>query len=122
MAKNNPVEISLVIPVFNEAAILPELVARLNTVCSEFEKSYEIIFVDDGSDDGSFEALKKLKQQDPHLRLLKFTRNFGQQAAVLAGFRLSLGDIVIQTPLVKNGGHSLRGRVQLPACPPGEFG
>jgi len=96
MGKNNPVEISLVIPVFNEADILPELVARLNTVCSEFKKSYEIIFVDDGSDDGSFEILKKLKQQDPHLRLLKFTRNFGQQAAVLAGFRLSLGDIVIQ--------------------------
>jgi undecaprenyl-phosphate 4-deoxy-4-formamido-L-arabinose transferase len=96
MGKNDPVEISLVIPVFNEAAILPELVARLRAVCSGFEKSYEIIFVDDGSDDGSFETLKELKQQDPHLRLLKFTRNFGQQAAVLAGFRLSLGDIVIQ--------------------------
>ena len=96
MGKNNPVEISLVIPVYNEADILPELVARLNTVCSGLGKTYEIIFVDDGSDDGSFETLKELKRQNPHLRLLKFTRNFGQQAAVLAGFRLSLGDIVVQ--------------------------
>jgi undecaprenyl-phosphate 4-deoxy-4-formamido-L-arabinose transferase len=96
MGKSNPVEISLVIPVYNEADILPDLVSRLNAVCSGLGKTYEIIFVDDGSDDGSFETLKKLKQQDPHLRLLKFTRNFGQQAAVLAGFRLCLGDIVIQ--------------------------
>ncbi len=96
MGKNNPVEISLVIPVYNEADILPDLVSRLNAVCSGLGKTYEIIFVDDGSDDDSFEILKKLKQQDPHLRLLKFTRNFGQQAAVLAGFRLCLGDIVVQ--------------------------
>ena len=96
MGKDDPVEISLVIPVYNEAAILPELVSRLNKVCSRLGKSYEIIFVDDGSDDGSFETLNELKQQDSHLRLLKFTRNFGQQAAVLAGFRLCRGDIVVQ--------------------------
>jgi undecaprenyl-phosphate 4-deoxy-4-formamido-L-arabinose transferase len=96
MDKSNPVKISLVIPVFNEAEILPELASRLTAVCSELGKSYEIIFVDDGSDDGSFEILKKFKEQEPHFRLLKFTRNFGQQAAVLAGFRLCRGDIVIQ--------------------------
>lgn len=96
MGKNNPVEISLVIPVFNEAAILPELVSRLHTVCTNLGKPYEIIFVDDGSDDGSFETLQELKQSNINLRLLKLTRNFGQQAAVLAGFRLSLGDIVVQ--------------------------
>lgn len=96
MGKGGSVEISLVIPVYNEAAILPELVSRLNKVCSGLGNSYEIIFVDDGSDDGSFETLQELKRQDPHLRLLKFTRNFGQQAAVLAGFRLCQGDIVVQ--------------------------
>jgi len=96
MGKGDPVEISLVIPVYNEVAILPELVSRLHTVCSGLGKSYEIIFVDDGSDDGSFETLKELKRQDPNLRLLKFTRNFGQQAAVLAGFRLCRGGIVVQ--------------------------
>jgi undecaprenyl-phosphate 4-deoxy-4-formamido-L-arabinose transferase len=96
MGKAKRVEISLVIPVFNEAAILPELVSRLNTVCAGLGKSYEIIFVDDGSDDNSFAALQNLKQQDPNLRLLKFTRNFGQQAAVLAGFRLCRGEIVVQ--------------------------
>lgn len=96
MGKAKRVEISLVIPVFNEAAILPELVSRLNTVCAGLGKSYEIIFVDDGSDDDSFAALQNLKQQDPNLRLLKFTRNFGQQAAVLAGFRLCRGEIVVQ--------------------------
>lgn len=96
MGKSNPVEISLVIPVYNEVDILPELVSRLSAVCKDLGKSYEIIFVDDGSVDGSFDALLKLKQQDQHLRLLKFTRNFGQQAAVLAGFRLCRGGIVVQ--------------------------
>ena len=93
MGKGDPVEISLVIPVYNEAAILPELVSRLSKVCSGMGKSYEIIFVDDGSDDGSFETLKELKGQNSNLRILKFTRNFGQQAAVLAGFRLCQGGI-----------------------------
>ncbi len=96
MAKSKRIEISLVIPVFNEADILPDLVSRLTVVCAGLEKPYEIIFVDDGSDDGSFETLTNLKKQNPHLRLLKFTRNFGQQAAVLAGFRLCRGDIVVQ--------------------------
>lgn len=96
MGKGNAVKVSLVIPVFNEVAILPELVSRLNAVCSRLGKSYEIIFVDDGSDDGSFATLEGLKRQDSHLRLLKLTRNFGQQAAVLAGFRLCRGDIVVQ--------------------------
>ena len=96
MDKNQPVEISLVIPVYNEAPILPELVSRLTTVCSSLGKTYEIIFIDDGSTDGSFKSLQDLKKKVDALRLLKFSRNFGQQAAVLAGFRLCKGNIVVQ--------------------------
>lgn len=96
MDKSEPVEISLVIPVYNEAPILPELVSRLTAVCSGLGKSYEIILVDDGSCDASFQVLQELKKRDDALRVLKFTRNFGQQAAVLAGFRLCRGDIVVQ--------------------------
>jgi len=96
MGDRQSVEISLVIPVFNEAPILPELVSRLTTVCSGLGKTYEIIFVDDGSNDGSFEVLEELKKKESAIRILKFTRNFGQQAAVLAGFRLCRGGIVVQ--------------------------
>lgn len=89
-------EISIVVPVYNEESIVEELCSRLKGVCDGLNRSYEILIVDDGSDDGSFEKLQRIKEADGTLRLVKLTRNFGQQAAVLAGFRLSRGEIVVQ--------------------------
>ena len=90
------IELSIVIPVFNEEPVLPELYRRIKTICNDFEESYEILFVDDGSLDGSSSKLQEFQKTDSHVRVVQFTRNFGQQAAVLAGFRLSRGEIVVQ--------------------------
>ncbi len=92
----DPVEVSIVIPVYNEEAVLPELVPRLISVGDRMGKPYEILFVDDGSTDRSFEVLQRFKADHCTLRLIRLTRNFGQQAAVLAGFRHSRGRLVVQ--------------------------
>ena len=89
-------QVSVVIPVFNEELVLHEFYPRLKKEAENWGKSYELLFVDDGSTDNSFELLCKWKKNDSNIRVIKFTRNFGQQAAVLAGFRQSRGDIVVQ--------------------------
>ena len=89
-------DISIVVPVFNEVDLIEELLSRIKKVCRGLRRTYEIVIVDDGSTDGSYEKLKKIQANDNSLRIVKFTRNFGQQAAVLAGFRISKGDIIVQ--------------------------
>ena len=89
-------KVSVVIPVFNEELVLHEFYPRLKKEADSWGKSYELLFVDDGSTDNSFELICKWKKIDSNIRVIKFTRNFGQQAAVLAGFRQSRGDIVVQ--------------------------
>ena len=89
-------QVSVVIPVFNEELVLHEFYPRLKKEAENWGKSYELLFVDDGSTDNSFELICKWKKIDSNIRVIKFTRNFGQQAAVLAGFRRSRGDIVVQ--------------------------
>ena len=89
-------QVSVVIPVFNEELVLHEFYPRLKKEAESWGKSYELLFVDDGSTDNSFELICKWKKIDSNIRVIKFTRNFGQQAAVLAGFRQSRGDIVVQ--------------------------
>ena len=89
-------DISIVVPVFNEVDLIEELFSRIKKVCGGLRRTYEIVIVDDGSTDGSYEQLKKIQANDSSLRIVKFTRNFGQQAAVLAGFRISKGDIIVQ--------------------------
>ncbi len=96
MSKEDAVAVSIVIPVYNEAPILPELCDRLKKVCANLAVSYELVFVDDGSTDGTFDILKRYKQSDSTIRLVRFTRNFGQQAAVLAGFRACRGERIVQ--------------------------
>ena len=86
--------ISVVIPVYNEEESLSLLYERLNAVLSSLKKEYEIIFVDDGSIDKSWEVLCRLKEKDDHIKLIRFTRNFGQTAAMAAGFAEAEGEII----------------------------
>jgi glycosyltransferase involved in cell wall biosynthesis len=84
--------LSFVIPVLNERESLRQLVSEIVANCTGHD--YEIIFIDDGSRDGSFELLSELALADPKLRIVKFRRNFGKAAALQYGFELAKGEIV----------------------------
>jgi glycosyltransferase involved in cell wall biosynthesis len=88
-------DLSVVIPIYNEVENVAELHARLHAVLDELDRSYEIIAVDDGSTDGTSEALRSLAMDDPHLKVVRFRRNFGQTAGFAAGFDLARGQTVI---------------------------
>ena len=79
-------DVSLVIPVFNEEGNLPKLHQEITEVLEPYGKRYEIIFIDDGSTDASFALLSSLRHQDPRVRVIRFRKNFGQTAALAAGF------------------------------------
>ncbi len=86
--------ISLVIPVYNEEANLPRLIERLRSVMQTTGRSYEIIFVDDGSRDSSLSVLKGFLIY-PEVKVVELTRNYGQHAAIFSGFSVVRGDIII---------------------------
>jgi dolichol-phosphate mannosyltransferase len=88
-------KISIVIPVYNEQDNIKPLIAELREVLSALGWSYEIIFVDDGSRDRSFELLKAAASQDQQIRIIRFKKNTGQTAAFDAGFGAAQGDIVV---------------------------
>src|SRR3990172_6272450 len=85
--------LSVVIPLLNEEKNLPELYKRMNKAISSYSK--EVIFVDDGSTDNTFNILKQFHEKDPDVKIIRFRRNFGQTAALSAGFDHARGDIVI---------------------------
>jgi glycosyltransferase involved in cell wall biosynthesis len=87
--------LSIVIPIYNEVENIPELHAELQGVLVELGRPYEIIYVDDGSKDGSFALLKQLADEHPEVVAIQFRRNFGQTAALAAGLEASRGDVVI---------------------------
>lgn len=89
------VKFSVIIPVLNEEGNLPSLYARLTKVMRRLGESYEIIFVDDGSTDSSFQILSNIYQIDSEVKVIKFTRNFGQHPALMAGFDSAQGEIII---------------------------
>jgi glycosyltransferase involved in cell wall biosynthesis len=89
------VELSVVVPVFNEEESLPHLHAALIPELEALGKSWEVIYVDDGSSDGSFEVLRGLGLGDPRVRVIRFRRNFGQTAAMAAGFGNAQGDVIV---------------------------
>ena len=86
--------ISIVIPIFNELESLPSLVEELDANLEDFD-SWEIIFIDDGSSDGSTEFLSNLCLTKPEYRLIQFHRNYGKSAALSEGFKAALGDYVV---------------------------
>lgn len=90
-----PPEISVVIPLFNEVETIPELGTRLTDALERLGRSWEVIVVDDGSSDGSFDALRALHQADPRFTVIRFRRNFGQTPAFAAGFDAARGAIVV---------------------------
>ena len=87
--------LSIVIPVHNEEHSLLPLYDRLTLVLEELGKPYEILFVDDASTDRSFELLANLVETDGHLKVVRLRRNFGQTAALSAGFHEAKGDVII---------------------------
>jgi glycosyltransferase involved in cell wall biosynthesis len=90
-------KVSFVLPVYNEEAVLPEFYKVLCTQLKKHAKKYdfEILFINDGSRDGSFAELQKLQTQDKQVRVVNFARNFGHQAAITAGLDFATGDAVI---------------------------
>lgn len=88
-------QVSVVIPLFNEADSLPELMPWINRVMQSNNFSYEVIMIDDGSDDNSWETIANLRNEYPSLKGIKFQRNYGKSAALNEGFKAAQGDIVI---------------------------
>lgn len=86
--------ISVVIPLLNEEQNLPALYDKLKSIISSYN-DHEIIFIDDGSVDNTFKILKQLHEKDPAVKIIRFRRNFGQTAALSAGFDHARGDIII---------------------------
>jgi glycosyltransferase involved in cell wall biosynthesis len=90
--------LSLVIPIYNEEEVIPELEQRLHRVLAELEKvvdSWEVLFVEDGSRDRSFELLAAMAEREPRFKVLAFARNFGHQLAITAGLDRAEGDAVV---------------------------
>jgi len=88
-------DLSLIIPLKNEAESLPELEAWIRRVCEREAYAYEIWFVDDGSNDGSWKVIESLQQANTSVRGIKFRRNYGKSAALQTAFEVARGDVVI---------------------------
>jgi glycosyltransferase involved in cell wall biosynthesis len=88
-------DISVVVPLLNEAESLPELSDWIVRVVTQHHLSYEVILIDDGSTDDSWNVIEKISAQNPHFKGIKFQRNYGKSAALNEGFKAALGDVVI---------------------------
>ena len=86
---------SIVIPLYNEAESLPELIDWISRVCLENSLDYEIILIDDGSRDNSWELIRSISLKDKHIRAIRFRRNYGKAAGLHCGFDAAQGDVVI---------------------------
>lgn len=87
--------LSVVVPVYNEEQNVSLLYERIRRTCDALQASFEIVFVDDGSRDRTFALLEEIHRQDAHVRVVRFRRNYGQTAAMVAGFRMSRGRVVV---------------------------
>ena len=91
---NEALNISVVIPLYNEEESLPELAEWIHNVLSHHHYSYEIIFVDDGSRDNSWKVIEELKAKNSRIKAIKFRRNYGKSAGLNVGFSAAQGDVV----------------------------
>lgn len=88
-------DISVVVPLYNEVDSLPELTVWIDHVMHDNNFTYEVILVDDGSTDGSWELIEQLSRQNPNIKGIKFRRNYGKSAGLFCGFAQALGNVVI---------------------------
>jgi len=89
------IDLSIVVPLYNESENIPILYAEIKNVMRKLNKKYEVIFIDDGSTDRSYEELEKVYKTDKFVKIIKFRKNFGQSAAMNSGFFHSKGNVVI---------------------------
>jgi len=89
------IDISIVVPLYNEEECARLLYESITNVMKGLNRRYEIIFVDDGSTDATFERAKTIHEKDPHLKVIKFRRNYGQTPAMQAGFDHAMGKIIV---------------------------
>src|SRR5260370_18460816 len=87
--------LSLILPIYNEAAVLPLLMRSLRPVLDGLDTDYEVVFVDDGSQDGSRSILREIAERDERVKVITFPRNFGHQAAISAGLDFAAGDAAV---------------------------
>lgn len=87
--------LSIIVPVYNEEPNLRQFLASLLAVLEDLQSDFEVVFVDDGSTDGSAELLDELADQSPRIKVVHFRRNFGQTAAMMAGLDFSNGDVIV---------------------------
>ena len=95
MKMSNKIDVSVVVPLYNEEESLPELMAWIDRVCSENALAYEVVMVDDGSSDSSWSVVEGLKATyDERLKAIRFARNYGKSAALYCGFEAAEGEVV----------------------------
>ena len=88
-------DISVVVPLYNEDESIPELMEWIDRIMKENNFSYEVLMVDDGSKDKSWEVVQGMTEKYPHLKGIRFGRNYGKSAALHVGFQATQGDVVI---------------------------
>jgi glycosyltransferase involved in cell wall biosynthesis len=88
-------DLTVIVPLLNEEESLPELAAWIDRVASAHQYNYEVIFVDDGSTDSSWEVIQSIAQHNPHVKGIKFQRNYGKSAALNEGFLAAKGEVVV---------------------------
>jgi glycosyltransferase involved in cell wall biosynthesis len=93
--EDKQVELSIVVPLFNEEENIHDLIAAITSSMRDYTDNYEVVIVDDGSTDNSFPLLKELARNNSHLRIVRFGINYGQTAALSAGFHHAKGNIII---------------------------
>ena len=90
-------DISVIVPLYNEAESLPELERWIGRVMEENSFTYEILFINDGSTDSSWQVIKELSQKNPSVKGVCFRRNYGKSPALNTGFERAKGDVVIRS-------------------------